>query len=127
VGPSIEAIERSLEEETPETMAAVADLSQNWEEHEQLWDTLVPGDLPVVLEAEKSVTYLGDALVSARESDRAFRESLETFAAIGPEMAAAARGAITRLQGIRGALDDYRAQADESLHTLREIARRLGG
>jgi hypothetical protein len=69
VGPSIEAIERSLEEETPEIMAAVAELSQNWEEHKQLWDTLGPGDLPVVLEAKESVTYLRDALVSARESD----------------------------------------------------------
>lgn len=40
VGPSIEAIEWSLEEQTPEIMAAVAELSQNWEEHKRLWDSL---------------------------------------------------------------------------------------
>lgn len=127
VGPLIEAIERSLEEETPEIMAAVAELSQNWDEHEGLWEPLGPADLPVVLEAEDSVTELRDALRNARESDRAFRESLENFAAIGAEPAAAVRGIIARLQGITAALDEHRAQADDSLRTLREIRRRLGG
>jgi hypothetical protein len=127
VGPSIEAIDRSLEEETPEIMAAVAELSHNWEEHEGLWDALGPGDLPVALEAEGSIAELREALVNARESDRTFRESLENFAAIGPEPAAATRGAINRLQGVMAALDEHRNQADESLRTLGAIVLRLEG
>lgn len=106
VGPSIEAIELSLEEETPEIMAAVAELSENWEEHRRLWDTLAPSDMPVVLEAEESVTELRDALADARESDGTFVESLQNFAAIGPGPTAVAMGTISRLQGVMAVLDE---------------------
>lgn len=127
VGPSIEAIERSLEEQTPEIMAAVAELSQNWEEHKRLWDTLGPSHLPVVLETRESVTELRDAIADARESDGTFRESLESFADISPGPTAVAQGTISRLQGIMAALDEYRDQADECLATLWAITGRLGG
>jgi hypothetical protein len=127
VGPSIEAIERALEAETPEIMAAVAELSDNWQEHERIWDDLGPEDLKVATEAERSVRALREAIGNARESDWRLKESLEKFAALDEEPAAATRSVLRRLEGVMAALDEHRSQADDSLRTIRAIVRRLRG
>lgn len=120
VGPALANVEAALEEQAPELLAAIAELSENWEEHQALWDSLQPADLPQVIEAEEAVSELREALVRARDSDRVFRESVQQFASLGPEATEVSRGVISRLTGIMSALDEYRSQADEVLATLRK-------
>ena len=106
-------------------MAAVAELDENWKEHESLWDQLVPSDLPVVRDAEDSIAELRAAIANAGESDLLFQESLERFASLGPETEEVTRGLRTRLGGVREALGEYLAQADSALRTLQAIVGRL--
>jgi hypothetical protein len=107
IGPSIEAIERALEAETPGIMAAVAELSENSQEHERIWDDLGPEDLQVAIEGERSISgHSGGARERARERSDVQGIAQELLGA-GEEPAAATRPVLSPLEGMMATLDEH--------------------
>src|SRR5688500_16949664 len=61
VGPALATLREELLAQNSSMMAAVAELSSNWAEHEALWDDLEAKDLATVIDARESWTALREA------------------------------------------------------------------
>jgi len=116
--------ERSREK-AKDVLSAVADLSKNWGEHQDLWDDLGPEDLAVVEDTVASWEGLRQAAIDAREADRTLQASVGSFRSLGPDAANVSDDLLSALTATASASSELSALADEYLGQLYEIRRRL--
>jgi hypothetical protein len=102
-------------EKTKDILAAVAALSKNWSEQQDLWNNLRPEDLSVVSDATASWTDLRRAAVGARDGDRTLQVSLGSFQSLGWDAATVSEDLLVALTGVAAASSELTALADEYL------------
>lgn len=127
VRPALSESEVLARAKAKDILTAVAAMSENWKEHEELWDDLRPEDLPVVEDTIASWAELRQAAAGARDSDRVVQASLENFRSLGPHAAEVSDGLITAIAGVASASSEVQALADEYLDVLDAIRSRLRG
>jgi hypothetical protein len=127
VQPAFNAGETQVRGKAREIHEAAAALSENWREHEQLWDELGPLDTAVIADTRTSWTEVGQAAANAERSDREFLRSLREFASLSQAAATATMGLISAEDAIISASGEVRALADEYVDVLNRVGRRIDG
>jgi hypothetical protein len=127
VGPAFEVGEAQVREKARMIHEVAASMSDNWQEHEHLWDDLGLEDAAMVVDALASWTEAGQAAANAEHGDRELLRSLREFASLGRAAAAASEGLISAQGAIISASGEVHALADEYVEVLDDVRRRIDG